>query len=85
MVPPDYLTLSTDTRLGHKMACKTAHKKHKVGEKKGIDTRVESQSVDGCGHCGHEAPDLLVCLGCHSARYCSVAHQREAWLHFFFD
>ena len=33
----------------------------------------------GCGHCGHASPDLLVCAGCHVARYCSAAHQRAAW------
>ena len=38
-----------------------------------------SVDVESCGHCGHVSPDLLVCLGCHTARYCSADHQLQAW------
>ena len=34
-----------------------------------------------CDHCAAATPaaELLLCLGCHHARYCSTACQRGAW------
>ena len=32
-----------------------------------------------CDQCGTTAPDMLMCLGCHTACYCCAACQRAAW------
>jgi hypothetical protein len=72
-------------RAGHKKACKEAQKERAGAEtdlqhrEKKAATLEADCKMGGCGHCGHESLDLLVCLGCHTARYCSAAHQRKAW------
>ena len=33
-----------------------------------------------CDHCGRAWPEMLVCLGCHQAHYCTTDCQRAAWL-----
>ena len=40
-----------------------------------------------CDHCAAGTPEveLLLCTGCHHARYCSTACQRGAWFVGFVD
>ena len=76
---------TNNKRVGHKKTCKVAQKE-RAGAAVDFQHREEETTplgadfkMGGCGHCGHESPGLLVCLGCHTARYCSAAHQRKAW------
>jgi hypothetical protein len=72
-------------RAGHRKACKAAQKARAAAEADPQNDDALTVGETGlspagaCGYCGREAPGLLVCAGCHEARYCSAEHQRQAW------
>ena len=83
------LTLPPQFRAAHKKACKATRKARQGVEGlvvlHGTEIELETEApppvrVEACDHCSKEGLELLVCLGCHQARYCSAACQKDAWL-----
>ena len=48
-------------------------------DKEVVETFPTAEIEMGCDHCGQAVPEMLVCLGCHQAHYCTSACQHGAW------
>ena len=81
-------------RTRHKKPCKAARQARALTEgaddvaSPAIAAPLEAESgaptvsppqTETCDQCTQAVPELLVCLGCHRARYCCVACQKGAW------
>ena len=76
-------------RTGHKATCKTVRKAREQAERDvGLSKAANefntashppTSPAEICDQCATVAAALLVCTGCHQARYCSTECQHASW------
>ena len=70
-----FVFLQTDLRhtyrAAHRRPCKATLKAREQTE--GLPP------IENCDQCRTSVSEIMLCLGCHQARYCSAACQRDAW------